>query len=508
LKPGFSSSEQAGAPSSAALFRNVLHGSGLYSISLVGQRVIGVALLTITTRFLAPADYGVLDLIEQVGSVLSLLLGASFSSALGYFYFQTESDLERRRVVTTTVLGALAIGAAAGALCWPFASSLSRVVFGTEAVAYSLYLVFLTMPPTFLLEGLLAWLRVENRPRMWLVGSLLRLGVTAAGVVFYVAVMRLRVVGVQYAAYLAALLPAIVLSVYCFRRNRPAFDWAVFLHMAKFAAPLGLSGIAMFVINFGDRFILRRYVTFAELGLYALAYKIGLLINAIYASFQIYWSSQVYAIMKREDADAVFARIFTYMALGVGYCGLGIVLCSKPALRLLTAPAYHGAVRLIPLLVMAYCVRCIGEFFRCLFMVEGKPGYDAACTWIASSVCLGGYFLLIPRYGVWGAAAATAITFILFAAVAAVWTHRLRPYRVEGARLAKIGVALLAGGVPYALFPMEALAAQIGWAILLAAVFPAALWALRFATPGESKAISSATRTVARRFHGSVPAAS
>jgi O-antigen/teichoic acid export membrane protein len=171
----------------------------------------------------------------------------------------------------------------------------------------------------------------------------------------------------------------------------------------------------------------------------------------------------------------------------------------EPALRLLTTPAYYEAYRLIPILVIAYSIRCIGEFFRCLFMVEGRPGYDAASTWIASSVCLAGYFLLIPRFGVWGAAEATAITFVVFAAVAVVWTRRLKPRPVEGVRLAKIGAALAVAGVPYALFPMATLKAQLAWGTLLSRVFPAALWALRFATPGEAAAIGKVRRIVFRR---------
>jgi O-antigen/teichoic acid export membrane protein len=212
--------------------------------------------------------------------------------------------------------------------------------------------------------------------------------------------------------------------------------------MTKFAAPLGLSGIAMFIINFGDRFILRPHVSFAELGLYALAYKIGMLISAAYASFQIYWSAQAYGIMRRADADHVFGRMTTYVVLGVAFCGLGVVAASKPVLRILAAPSYFPAVALVPLLVSAYCIRSIGEFFRCLFLVEGKPGYDAACTWVSSTVCLAGYFLLIPRFGVWGAAAATAITFIVFTAISVVWAYRIRPYRLEWSRLAKVAACV------------------------------------------------------------------
>ena len=477
----------------------MLRGSGLYSIAIMGQRLLAVALLPVTTRFLVPADYGMLDLLEQAGSLLSLLLGASFPSALGYFYFQNQSPAARGRAVATAVLGGGLLGALACAACWPFARVLSRAVFGGEAAVHSLHIVFATMPPVFALEALLAWLRVENRPRVWLLGSLTRLATTAVAVVLFVAVLRLRVVGVQYGILAATLVPVLILGARYAAEIRASFDAALFVRMARFAAPLGLSGIAMFIVNFGDRFVLRRYVSFADLGLYALAYKIGMLIGALYAAFQIHWNSQVFSIMRRRDAEDVFARACTYVVLGVAFGGLGIVVCSRPALHLLAAPSYHGAAGLIPVLTLAYCVRSVGEFFRSLFLVEGRPGCDAACAWIASCVCLAGYFLLIPRYGTRGAAAATAITFLVLTALSIAWTYRLRPFRVEAARLAKVAVAAALCAVAYWLFPMITLLSQIAWASLLIAAFPALLWALRFPTAGERSAALAAARVLWRR---------
>ena len=262
----------------------------------------------------------------------------------------------------------------------------------------------------------------------------------------------------------------------------------------------------MFIINFGDRFILRPHVSFTELGLYALAYKIGMLISAAYASFQIYWSAQAYGIMRRSDADHVFGRMVTYVVLGVAFCGLGVVAASKPVLRILAAPAYFPAVALVPLLVTAYCIRSIGEFFRCLFLVEGKPGYDAVCTWVASTVCLTGYFLLIPRFGVWGAAEATAITFIVFTGISVAWAYRIRPYRLEWWRLAKVAVSLAAAGTLYGVVPVRRTVLEVAWGAFLISVFIATLFVLKFFTTGESRAIITLSRRLG--FGRFVPRAS
>jgi len=62
-------------------------------------------------------------------------------------------------------------------------------------------------------------------------------------------------------------------------------------------------------MNFGDRFHSAALSLSRELGIYVLAYKFGLLMTFIYGSFQIYWSAQVFQIMRRDDAEPVFARI-------------------------------------------------------------------------------------------------------------------------------------------------------------------------------------------------------
>jgi len=496
------STASAGAASQRSLFHGMLEGSSLYSIALLGQRAASIILLPITTRFLLPSDYGVADLLEQVATVISILLGSNFSAALGYFYFAGDSPSHRRAVVGTTIGGALLLGSFGVVLCWPFAGPMSRLVFGGPLAVFYLRLVFLTLAPSFLLEALFGWLRVENRTVVFVAGSWLRVAMTIVGTVLLVAALRLRVLGVLYTSLLAVVVTALVLGGYCMRAARPSFDARLMLRMLKFAAPLALSGLAMFVIHFGDRFILPHYRPFSELGIYAIAYKVGMLLSLVYASFQTYWSAQVYQIMRREDAGAVLARTFTYVALAISFCAVGLIVASRPGLRLLAAPAYQGAAGVVPLIVAAYLVRSVGDFFRCLFLSAGKPGYDAACNWIGAGICLGAYFLLIPRYGMWGAAIATLVTFLAIGVVSCFWTYRLSPYTLEAGRLLKIGAAAAVPVAAYLLVPFASQAAQIAWSALLLCAMPLGLWLLRFPTPGELQAAAQAVRSMRARLLG------
>jgi O-antigen/teichoic acid export membrane protein len=200
------------------------------------------------------------------------------------------------------------------------------------------------------------------------------------------------------------------------------------------------------------------------------------------------------------------ARMLTYVTAILALTSLILVIGSKPALNLLTAPAYHGAAPLVPIVTAAYFLRCLGDFFRCLFVVEGKPGYDAVCNWIGACVCIAAYMLLIPPYGMWGAALATLLTFGATFAISVVWTFRMTHFSVEGARIGKIALAMLASLLAYAAIPLPSLLLQIAGGSAFIALFPLLLWMFGFATKGERETATYAARSLAGRCYRAVRA--
>jgi O-antigen/teichoic acid export membrane protein len=437
-----------------------------------------------------------LSLLEQVSSVLSILLCGTFSASLGYFYCQKKTKQERAEVVGTAVGGSFLLGAAAGLICWPAAGPLAREVFRShEAVRY-LPIVFICMPFSFGLEALLGWLRIEDEQLVFARASLLRIALTAAGIALLVGVLKMHVMAYLSTTLATTIVITAALVAYLTRRLHPVISFSLLVPMLRFSIPLWLSLMAMFVINFGDQFVLRHYRPLAEVGIYALAYKIGMVVSGPYSSLHAYWAAQVYRILSMKDADAVFARLFTYAVLLVSSVALGLTLVSTPGLRILVAPGFQGAAPLIPMIAGAYAIRSIGEFLRCRFLAAGRPGYEAGCTWAGMVICVALYVILIPRYGMWGGAIATSGTFVVMGVFSVVATYRVRPYRVEGVRLLKLGGVLAATLLLYYTVPVSTLALQIGWSTLLLGLFSAGLVAVRFPTPGEWAALRLAARRI------------
>lgn len=494
-----SSAQSVPVSTSRSLFKDILQGSGIYSIAQILPTATSLVLVPITTRFLTPADYGIQDLMSQVFMVLSALLGWYYSVALGYFYFGAEPGA-RHRVVGTSALGALILGLLACLVCYPAAAVLSLTIFPHFPAAPYLRLMFLLMPPSFLSDALMTWLRVANRPGLYVGICALRAVATVVCVAWFVGLLKLGIWGVLYSTIVSTGITVVLLGMYWLVFQGPAFDWHLFVRMARYAAPLGLGGLAMFILHFGDSFILPHFRPYDDLGIYRLAYKIAMMVSTIYGAFAIYWNAQVFQIMRRDDADTVFARLFTYVMLGTSFVSVGLIVCARPTLHKLAGPAFQDAWVLVPVLVIAYFLRSISEFMRSLFLEAGRTGVDAIITWLGAAVCIGAYAALIPKFGVWGAAYATLIAFGALAVLAIVWSYRLRRYSVEGTRLAKIAVASGAAGAIWLLtrgFGTSFEALVLSAAVSLTA-YPLVLWVLRFPTPGELAMAGAGVRKVLR----------
>jgi len=439
-----------------------------------------VFLLPLYTRHLTPADYGVMDLLDQAGNFLAILFGGNFSGAMFYFFFQKEDQQSRNRAAATNILGCLLAGALFAVFGVLFAVPISNLVFQSAAMATYFRILFVTMGLTFALEAVKSWLRAENKPHLFTATALVRLALVVVCSAVLLVVFSLGVRGILLSNLIVTAVATPVLLFYALRRVGLRFDGPLFGRMVAFAIPLALSGVALFVMHFADRFVLQRYVSLSDLGQYSVGYKIGMLMAFIHSSFHQYWSAQAYQLLRRPNAEVLLSRIFTYMMVILAFCGLGLVAVTKPVLALLANSDYGKAALVVPIIVFAYYLRAAGDFFRVLFSVHKKTSWDAACNWSGALVCMACYLVLIPRYGAWGAAVATAITFFVVLLVAFAMARQLMPLPLEFDRLAKLGALALALGVIPVKLANAPLASQITGAFAVALLYPSVLWLTGF----------------------------
>jgi O-antigen/teichoic acid export membrane protein len=452
------------------------------------QRLASVVLIPGYTRYLDPAAYGVLELLDLTVGLLALFVGSTYTCSLYYFQARAKDAAERDTSISTALFGAMllgSVGATTGAL---LAVPLSRLVFQSPGYAHYFRVSFAVFAFSLPLEMCYACLRAMNRPVAFTVASVARLAVTTGATLFYLVALRWGVLAVIAGNLTGTILMSVALTFSCLRpipAPHRRLHLPLFWRQIRYAAPSVLVGVSTTVLNAGDRYFLQRFVPLAEVGLYSFAYRGGMLVSYCQQAFANYWSAQIYTVVDHKDGAAIFSRLFTYFMLVMTFVGICLSLFAGPAVILLTAPAYHPAIVFVPWVVAVYLVRGAGDFFRPIVYAKAKTHLDALLNLTAAAICLAGYALLIPHFRAWGAIAATAIGFTASAIYAWHLARRLHAFQLETSRLARVlGLALLDVFLVHR-FGTTHIAGQILGAVAGAAAYPVALLASGFLTPGE-----------------------
>lgn len=437
----------------------MLQSTAIYSIAVIAGRLSSFLLMPIYTRFLTLSDWGVLELLELTLYVFGTMVGMRLGDALLYHISKSEGDpAKSKAILGTAFLGALGLSGVF-ALIGHFSSPwLSELVFGTSAYTLHFRLMFYAFLFALPQEVGLSYMRAKDRTNHYLYASLLRLVCSAVCNLTLVVGYRAGALGMLWGGLATAVLMAAGFAWYCFREAKPGLDKDILKSLLRYGAPLGAGGLGFLVIHYGDRFFLKQY-GLESVGLYSFGYKIGMLVTYLQTPFDIYWRAQMFQIIKRPDGEKIYVRVCTYLTFILATVVVFFAALTDPLLHLLVGESFAAAAPFVPWVAAAYMVRTIGSHFRSVFLLEGKTVKETGVVWFGALVCLAGYYLLIPRYRIWGAVAATGMAFTIMLVAGFMQAQSVRKFDFEYRRLGLI--AMLGGGA---------------W-VAAVAYQPAAIWA-------------------------------
>ncbi len=217
----------------------------------------------------------------------------------------------------------------------------------------------------------------------------------------------------------------IVMAFRRFGRVMPGIDRQVAKRLLLAAAPLaGTAGLAMVSHNF-DLIYIGLVLGSAPAGLYAAAYRVvwvpTLLVTSYYVVLRpIFAKASTSGIGTIESLLGRSTRITMGLVPGVVAGG---VLLAEPLVTLLFGQEYAAATQPLQLLFLALGLLTISRNYRLILVCFNRQGMDFWIMSGAAAINLVLNIVLIPHYGLTGAAAATVASevFILIAGYIATW---------------------------------------------------------------------------------------
>ncbi|MGE5178135.1 MAG: oligosaccharide flippase family protein [Bacteroidota bacterium] len=476
-------------------FTSVLKHAGIYGLGSIGIRVAGLLLVPLYTYNLSPAEYGVIEYLDLTAVAILMLFSFGLGNAIYRFYYEAVVGAERRRVVSTALLPVLLASFAISAALVLLAPALASSVFHDPRFAGYLRILFFGFAFNMVAEFGMSYLAVLQRSTVFSVITVAKFVVgTLLNIVLLVG-LRWGVAGILVSNLITNVILGTAMLAYVVRSCGLGFDAALLRRMVGYGYPLVLVQVSLFGINFADRFFLQAYSGFSQVGTYALAYKFGIMLNTlVVASFFQVWNARSFEVAADPEAPAFYARVFSYFTLGLVTAGLGMSLVIRDVIGIVAPPSYAAAAGLVPLVVLAYVLNGIGTYFELGLKLRNRTPLLGAIFAGTCVLCLGLYWLLIPRYGMFGAVLATILAF----AVKAVWVYRAGsrayPIRFEFGRLIPASLLGAAVWVARDLVPSMPRAASILTDLAFFAAFIVMLWLFGWIRPLEREALVATFR--------------
>lgn len=419
--------------------QKALGQTAIYAIGIGASKGTALLLVPFYTRQLPATAIALWDLSTTTVLFLVAIVELSMASAMARFYIQADDDTERRAVSGSaiTVVLVMATLAIAGALT--FRARGAEIIFGDVSQSELFTLCGVITALTVLSNQPLAQLRARDRSVAFSLLNLIRAIVGPACTIYLVLIQDWGVKGILVGDAVGLAFMTVGGLAMVGRNAVPSFDVRIVRRLVAFGAPLIVASLSVAIVLVSDRYFLRAHIGLADLAVYTIGFKVAMLMSLSTQALQLAWAPSAYRIAKDKDAFDILARAFRIIL--VGNCLMALTLTAMaPELTTIFGPgdAYVGAERIAPIIIFSYALQSTFLVMATNLTVLNRTLLVMFQFGVGATAKLMLNLVLIPQWGIVGAAFATLFAFTLQLMVCYSMTRFVQPIPYEIARITRL----------------------------------------------------------------------
>jgi O-antigen/teichoic acid export membrane protein len=436
--------------------RELSKNMAIYGLGDVAVSIVNFLLLGVFVKYLTAADYGVLGLLGSVEVVAKIVFRFGLDGSFMRLFYEVDDEASRQRLASTIFFFLLGLNGAVVGVLLAAAPAIARALLGGPAHALALRFVLLN---TFLIGFTFLpfhVLRIERRAVTFSILTLSRAVLTIVLRLVLVINIGLGILGVVLADLVVTIALIGVMVRWFGPLIRAMFSRAVLRDALAFGLPRVPHAAAQQVMAVGDKPILKLFTTFHEIGIYSMAVSFGLTQKLFLSAFEYAWAPFYYAAVREPDAPRVFRIVTTYGVAALALLTAGLSSIGGDLAKAMTHgfflapddPRWQAFASVITwtsigvLLQGVYLLTSIG------LNITKRTQYYPIATAAAAGTNVALNFLLIPRYGIVGAAWANGAAYATQAALGFMFSQRFYRIDYEWGRLARVAaIAIVAAAI-------------------------------------------------------------
>lgn len=407
----------------------------IYGLGDTINKIIGILIVPLFTRYLLPADYGVAGVLVVTNTLIIGLCDLGMSNGMARFFHEEKN---KKKIFSTAQVAMVLVTSVLALIGFLLAKYFSLFLFKTPDYTQVVGWSFLTVPFSIALTAPLMRLRLEEKAKIYAFFSVSRIITAVIINIILIIGLKLGLRGFILGPLINAVFYAVVITIFTWKNIGFTFNYLLFKKMFKFGFPFVLGLMSFWIMDWADRFILIRLTNVSEVGLYNLGYTMGMTVMLFVGSFQTAWTPFYLSVMKEKNAKKIYSLSMTYYSATIGFIVLALAVFSRDYFVFLTPKNFHGAYLIVPMIAFAYALRGVFSIVAVGGFIKKRPVFEVSADIIAVAVNILAMFLFIPIFGRLGAAWATVISYAVLPLTLYLLTYRLFKIKYELTRLAKI----------------------------------------------------------------------
>ena len=443
--------------------RKIAKGAGIgFTGTFIGT-ALGYLSRMIIARFLGASDYGLISLgfaamniaaalslvglpagitrfisfykgKEDAGRIKGTIFGALkicfplslILTSLIFFYAEWISVNVFHEASLTPVLRIFSIGI----LFWVLADIFNSGTIGFQEIKYKIYTTFI-FKDTFKLIAIVTFL-------------VLGYGVIGASVGWVLAI-----IGMSFLAFY--FLEKKVFPILNTKVKAVSVDKELFF----FSFPLIFAALAGLITSWTDTLMLGYFRTSSEVGIYNVAMPTASLLGIVLSAFGIIFMpvvTELYARNREGDLRNTYSSVTKWIFAIVLPGFLLMSLFSTSIIKIMFGAEYVEGAPALTILAFSYFVSALVGLATSILTTYGRTKIVMGCGFVGASSNVLFNFLLIPIYGINGAAIATGSSVLLMSILYSFFVYRItgmQPFRLSYVK--PLFASLIAVSVVYAI---------------------------------------------------------
>ena len=388
--------------------KDLAKNTAIVSIGKICTQLITFLLLPVYTAVLSNEEYGVVDLLNTLTSLLLPIVTLQIEQGIFRYLIDCRENNEKQIKLITTIIRFMIIQSIVCIVIFLCVSPFIHNEYKYFLMANLLMGIFSSL--------LLQICRGLGDNATYAIGSFITGAFTVVLNVIFIVAFRWGAYGMLGAIAISNF----ICSVYIFLKRKiykyikpKQFDKKILKEIIKYSVPLIPNMISWWIVSASDRTIISAVIGIAQNGIYSAANKFSGVFTTLYSVFNLTWTESASININSEDRDEFFSKILDFVIRFFGCLCLGTIAVMPFVFNILINEKFAEAYYQIPILILGSVFNILVSFVGSIYVAKKLTKEIAKTSIISAVINIFVNIALIKSIGLYAASISTVIAYAL-----------------------------------------------------------------------------------------------